>query len=103
MTLLNVGSPKGRESYGDRVPLVVAGVTSCQSGDRESRTTGRRGTGDGCQGTMRYAKCRTPKRYLRSSASAAGRACRDMSYTDRCSIMNGTWWPTGTVTPIQTG
>src|SRR6266550_3235924 len=46
MTLSNVGSPKGRESYGDRVPAVVAGVTSCQSGDRESRSTGRRGTGD---------------------------------------------------------
>ena len=43
---MNVGSPKGRESYGDRVPVVVAGVTTCQSGDRESRTTGRRGTGD---------------------------------------------------------
>ena len=41
-----MGSPTGRESYGDRVPVVVAGVTTCQSGDRESRTTGRRGTGD---------------------------------------------------------
>ena len=47
MTLLNVGSPKGREPYGDRVPVLVGGVTSAQSGDRESRTTGRRGTGDG--------------------------------------------------------
>jgi hypothetical protein len=46
MTLTNVGSPKGREPYGDRVPVVVAGVTTCQSGDRESRTTGRRGAGD---------------------------------------------------------
>ncbi len=27
-------------------PYVVGGVTSAQSGDRESRTTGRRGTGD---------------------------------------------------------
>src|SRR6476646_10008606 len=43
---MNVGSPTGREPYGDRVPVVVAGVTTCQSGDRESRTTGRRGTGD---------------------------------------------------------
>ena len=25
-----MGSPKGRESYGDGVPVVVAGVTSCQ-------------------------------------------------------------------------
>ena len=41
-----MGSPKGRESYGDGVPVVVGGVTSAQSGDRENRTTGRRGTGD---------------------------------------------------------
>ena len=40
------GIAYGRESYGDGVPLVVGGVTSAQSGDRESRTTGRRGTGD---------------------------------------------------------
>ena len=30
----NMGSPKGRESYGDGVPTVIAGVTSGQSGDR---------------------------------------------------------------------
>ena len=30
--------------------------------------TGRRGTGDGHQGTARYAECRTPKRYLMSSS-----------------------------------
>ena len=35
----NVGSPKGRESYGDAVPVVVAGVTTCQGG-RESRPQG---------------------------------------------------------------
>jgi len=29
---VNVGSPTGRESHGDGVP--VAGVTACQSGDR---------------------------------------------------------------------
>ena len=39
------GSPTGREPYGDGVPIVVAGVTTCQGG-RESRATGRRGTGD---------------------------------------------------------
>ena len=38
--VVNVGSPKGRESYGDGVPVVIGGVTSAQSGDRESRTTG---------------------------------------------------------------
>jgi len=37
---VNMGSPKGRESYGDGVPVVIGGVTSAQSGDRESRTTG---------------------------------------------------------------
>jgi hypothetical protein len=31
---VNVGSPTGREFYGDGVPVVVAGVTSGQSGDR---------------------------------------------------------------------
>ena len=30
----NMGSPKGRESYGDGVPVVIGGVTSAQSGDR---------------------------------------------------------------------
>jgi hypothetical protein len=30
----NMGSPKGRESYGDGVPVLVGGVTSAQSGDR---------------------------------------------------------------------
>jgi hypothetical protein len=33
-TSVNMGSPKGRESYGDGVPAVVVGVTSDQSGDR---------------------------------------------------------------------
>ena len=32
--VMNMGSPKGRESYGDGVPTVVGGVTSAQSGDR---------------------------------------------------------------------
>ena len=31
--------PKGRESYGDRVAVVVAGVMTCQGG-RESRLQG---------------------------------------------------------------
>src|SRR5271169_1857777 len=39
MTKTNAGSPKGRESYGDGVPIVVAGVTTCQ-GRRESRLQG---------------------------------------------------------------
>jgi len=39
------GSPTGREPYGDGVPIVVAGVTTCRGG-RESRAAGRRGTGD---------------------------------------------------------
>jgi hypothetical protein len=32
--VVNMGSPTGRESYGDGVPAVVGGVTSAQSGDR---------------------------------------------------------------------
>jgi hypothetical protein len=35
----NVGSPVGREPYGDTVPVVVAGVTTCQ-GRREGRLQG---------------------------------------------------------------
>src|SRR6266511_5774066 len=34
-----MGSPKGCEPYGDRVPVVVAGVTTCQGG-REGRPQG---------------------------------------------------------------
>src|SRR5450755_3225318 len=40
MTRANMGSPKGREPYGDRVPVVVAGVTTCQGG-REGRPQGQ--------------------------------------------------------------
>jgi hypothetical protein len=32
MSGTNVGSPTGREPYGDTVPVVVAGVTTCQGG-----------------------------------------------------------------------
>src|SRR5450631_461471 len=45
MTRANMGSPKGREPYGDRVPVVVAGVTTCQRGTGRP-STGPRGTGD---------------------------------------------------------
>jgi hypothetical protein len=34
MTLTNVGSPTGRESYGDRGPVLAAGVTPCRGGRR---------------------------------------------------------------------
>jgi hypothetical protein len=34
MAVANMGSPAGRESYGDGVPVVVGGVASAQSGDR---------------------------------------------------------------------
>ena len=39
-TETNVGSPNGRESYGDTVPVVVAGVAPCQGG-REGRPQGQ--------------------------------------------------------------
>src|SRR3954471_22524381 len=48
------GSPTGREPHGDGVPVVVAGVTTCQGG-RESRATGRRGTGD--RDVQRWEAC----------------------------------------------
>src|SRR6266568_320172 len=42
MTGTNAGSPAGRESHGDRGPVVVAGVTPRQGG-RESRPQGEGG------------------------------------------------------------
>jgi hypothetical protein len=39
-TRTNVGSPAGREPYGDGVPVVVVGVTTHQGG-RESRPQGK--------------------------------------------------------------
>jgi hypothetical protein len=59
MAETNVGSPTGREPYGDGVPVVVAGVTACQGG-RESRPQGEGAqvTGHTCQGGMRNAERR---------------------------------------------
>ena len=39
MTRANMGSPKGCEPYGDRVPVLVGGVTTAQGG-REGRPQG---------------------------------------------------------------
>jgi hypothetical protein len=50
----NMGSPAGRESYGDGGPVVVAGVTAGQGG-RESRPQGEGGQVTGYLGTGRYA------------------------------------------------
>ena len=47
MAETNAGSPKGRESYGDTVPVVVAGVTACQGG-REGRPQGKGAQVIGC-------------------------------------------------------
>src|SRR6266545_4349388 len=64
MSRTNAGSPTGREPYGDGVPIVVAGVTTCQGG-RESRSTGRRGTGDGTRiNSGRYAKLQNAETVL---------------------------------------
>jgi len=55
----NVGSPTGREPYGDGGLVVVAGVTSGQGG-RESRPQGEGGQviGHRESGGMRNAECR---------------------------------------------
>jgi hypothetical protein len=53
-TRTNVGSPKGRESYGDGGLVVVAGVTTCQGG-RESRSQGQGDQVIGRHRTGRYA------------------------------------------------
>ena len=50
----NMGSPKGRESYGDGGPVVVAGVTTGQGG-RESRPQGEGGQVTGHLEIGRYA------------------------------------------------
>lgn len=50
----NVGSPKGREPYGDRGPVVVVGVTPYQGG-REGRPQGQGGQVIGYSKTGRYA------------------------------------------------
>src|SRR5271166_881626 len=86
IAVVNVGSPKGRESYGDGVP-----VCSRRRNDPSNLETGRTGPqGEGAQamndeGTMRNAECRKPEWYSAFSASAAGRACRARSFTGRCS------------------
>jgi hypothetical protein len=54
MARTNVGSPKGRESYGDTGLVVVAGVTTRQGG-RESRPQGEGGQVTGYLRTGRYA------------------------------------------------
>jgi hypothetical protein len=62
MTKTNAGSPKGRESYGDGVPIVVVGVTTHQGG-REGRLQGEGEQVIGHQRLKGHAKCKTPKRY----------------------------------------
>src|SRR5580693_5701803 len=91
MTKTNAGSPKGRESYGDGVPIVVAGVTTCQ-GRRESRLQGEGEQVTGHRETERYAKCRTPRLCWVSSVNAAGRDCRWMSCTGSCSTRSCICW-----------
>ena len=49
-----MGSPKGRESYGDAGPVVVVGVTTHQ-GARESREQGKGGQVTGQPKAGRYA------------------------------------------------
>jgi hypothetical protein len=50
----NVGSPTGREPYGDGVPIVVVRVTSHQGG-RESRPQGEGAQATGYPKAGRYA------------------------------------------------
>jgi hypothetical protein len=51
---MNVGSPTGRESYGDGGLVVVVGVTPDQGG-RESRPQGKGGQVTGHSKAVRYA------------------------------------------------
>src|SRR2546430_3758415 len=100
MSETNVGSPKGREPYGDTVPVVVAGVTTCQGG-REGRPQGEGEQVIGHQQPRRYAKCRAPKWYWVSSVNAVGKACRAMSCIDSCSTRSCICWPMGASTPTR--
>ena len=50
----NAGSPAGRESQGDGVPVVVVGVTTHQGG-RESRLQGKGAQVTGYPTAERYA------------------------------------------------
>jgi hypothetical protein len=71
MTGTNAGSPTGRESHGDRGPVVVAGVTPRQGG-RESRPQGERGQAvedDRMPGGMRNAVAETVTGILRASGT----------------------------------
>jgi hypothetical protein len=54
MTRMNVGSPNGREPYGDGGLVVVAGVTTGRGG-RESRPQGEGGQVTGHRRVGRYA------------------------------------------------
>lgn len=54
MTRTNVGSPKGREFYGDGGPVVVVGVTTHRGG-REGRPQGEGGQVIGHSKAGRYA------------------------------------------------
>jgi hypothetical protein len=54
MTRTNVGSPKGRELYGDGGPVVVVGFTT-HPGGREGRLQGEGGQVIGHSKTGRYA------------------------------------------------
>ena len=96
----NVGSPTGRESYGDGGLVVVAGVTPGQGG-RESRPQGEGGQVIGHRQTGRYAKCRAPKRCWVSCVNAAGVACRWRSCIGSCSTRSCICWPTGASTPTR--
>jgi hypothetical protein len=60
MSGTNVGSPKGREPYGDTLPILVAGATTCQGG-REGRPQGEGAKVTGHQKARRYAKCKMLK------------------------------------------
>src|SRR5580693_4900819 len=81
MTKTNAGSPKGRESYGDGVPIVVAGVTTCQ-GRRESRLQGEgeQVTGHQRQKGMRNAERQTVLGVLREchGVSHQRAGCREI-------------------------
>jgi hypothetical protein len=68
----NVGSPTGRESYGDGGLVVVAGVTTCQGG-RESCPQGEadQATGHHQPDGRRNAERRTGSRCPRVAVGAA--------------------------------
>src|SRR5713101_9468527 len=87
-----MGSSTRRESQGDGVPIVLVGVTAHQ-GARESRAQGEVAQVAGCPGTVRYARCGTPKQDWASSELCSEEVTGELIDTETVTISSegGRW------------